>query len=327
MVKLSIVIPVFGVEKFVSDCIVSCIENIGKSSNVVEVVVVDDGSKDCSIDIIQSIVKDIPYIRIISQKNQGLSVARNTGLENAKGDYVWFVDSDDILAEGIVALMLDIINRINMIDIFEMQYMLVREDIQRSSLPQIKNKLESYSIISGKEKFVLGFSTPVPFHIFRRAFLNENKLRMYPGIYHEDSEFTPRAVWLAKYVAVIPEVAYFYRQRRLSIMTTANPKKGENYLFISHRLQDFFDGQEVDSNTQKVINDYIAMTYCNGLHNVIGANKKDRAIIAYAAWEHRVVLHSLNNAIQIKYRILGFLGSLFPKRISTFYSIMMKFKK
>lgn len=325
--KLSIIVPVYGVEKYIADCVWSCIDNIGLTSTNVEVIVVDDGSKDKSIEIAKSIASNFPYFRFILQSNQGLSMARNNGLGAASGDYVWFVDSDDIISEGIVNVILDAISRFQNVDMFELTYKLVPEDVDRITLPKIKRLQQDFVINTGRECLVSGFATPVPFHVYRRAFLNENDLRMYPGIYHEDSEFTPRALWMARQVAVIQDTAYYYRQRGKSIMTTANPKKGEDYIFVSHRLQVFFDNQETDAETRKVINDYIAMIYCNGLNNVIGANSGDRNRVAQAAYNHRIVLRSLKDAIQMKYRALGVLGALFPKRITDIYRVMMKFNK
>ena len=324
---LSIIIPVYGVEKYIADCIQSCIDNIGNSSSEVEVLIIDDGSKDRSIDIAREKIRYYPYFRIVSQINQGLSMARNNGLDYAQGDYVWFIDSDDFISVGVVDMILDAISRFCSIDIFELRFQCVEESIERISLPIISSKIEQYNIETGKEHFLKGFDTPVPFHVFRRAFLNDNGFRMYPGIYHEDCEFTPRVIWSAQCVAVLPEVSYYYRQRGCSIMTTSNPQKGENYAFVAHRLKDFFDGQNADTEEQRAINDYIAMAYCNGLHNVIGANGEDRKRVSRAAYEHRSVLKCLKGAIQKKYRVLGTLGTIAPRHIADIYQLMMLFKK
>lgn len=323
--KFSIIIPVYGVEKYIADCIHSCIDNIGPSSSEVEVIVVDDGSKDRSIEIVRSIVADIPYFSIITQENQGLSMARNNGLEVAKGDYVWFVDSDDIIPIGIVNRIIKAVNCLEGIDIFELHYQKVDEKVDRSKLPTIESYAESYTETKGRDRLRMGFDPPVPFHVFRRSFLNENELRMYPGIYHEDSEFTPRAEWLAQHVVDLPEIAYYYRQRGCSIMTTSNPQKGENYIFVANRLKEFFDGQIADESERKAINNYIAMIYCNGLHNVIGTKGDDRSRIVKAAYQNRCVLTCLKGATQYKYRLLGVLGSIAPKYIADIYQFMMKF--
>ena len=88
----------YNVEKFLAKCILSC-ENQNISKKEYEIICVNDGSLDSSAIIAEEIAKQYNNIIIINQENQGLSVARNTGLSNAKGDYVWFVDSDDWIEE------------------------------------------------------------------------------------------------------------------------------------------------------------------------------------------------------------------------------------
>lgn len=327
MCKLSIIIPVYGVERFIEDCVLSCIENIPLNSQNVEVIVVDDGSKDRSMDILHKIVVDIPYIRILRQNNQGLSMARNNGLQIAKGDYVWFVDSDDFISVGIVDQLLDYINKLDPIDLFEIQYQEVEEFVDRNAIePSIMLNDKGITIISGKEKLLSGFYTPVQFHIFRRKFLDDNGLRMYPGIYHEDSEFTPRAIWMAQNIAIIPEIAYYYRQRSNSIMSTVNPKKGHDCMFVAFRLQKFFHNQRILDDNKRIIAEYISMTYCNGLNNAVGATKEIKQVINKAAIEYKEVIRSLKDAKSLKYNILGYIASLFPMQITNIYLLMMKFK-
>lgn len=321
--KLSIVIPVYGVERFVSDCILSCISNC-ESNSEVEVIVVDDGSIDQSIEIVTKLIKGLSRFRIISQTNQGLSIARNNGLEAVVGEYVWFVDSDDMIAPGVVNQILEVLKRCSDLDMLELNYQLVGEDTRYSDLTNIPFNYQTLSVISGKAKLLHGFNSPVPFHVFRRAFLIENKLRMFSGIYHEDGEFTPRALWLAEKVATLPLVAYYYRQRRGSIMHTANPKNGEDNIFVAHRLMDFFDENRVVGAERRIVNDFIAMAFCNGLHCAIGAQRDGLMRICKAAFEHRMVLKSLRGATQAKYRVLGILASIFPKRTVFIYLLMMK---
>lgn len=322
--KLSIVIPVYGVEKYIADCINSCIDNIGHSSDDVEVIVVDDGSKDSSIDIARNIIGNIPYFRIISQQNQGLSMARNNGLNDAKGEYIWFVDSDDIIAPGIVGQILEVLKQYGGLDMLELKYEMVDEESKCTDFKTIPYNNQVTAVITGKERLLSGFNSPVPFHVFRKAYLNENDLRMYSGIYHEDGEFTPRALWMAKKVAVLPAVAYYYRQRNGSIMHSVNPKNGEDNILVAHRLMDFFDSMGVKGSERRIVNDFISMAYCNGLHSAIGAKGAARERIDNAAFQHRVVLRSLRESTHVKYRVLGSIASFFPRHTVFFYLLMMR---
>ena len=92
--KLSIIIPVYNVEKFITRCLHSCVSQ-NLSINEFEIVVVNDGTRDNSMKFVSQFAEEYSNISIINQENKGLSAARNRGLSVAKGDYVWFVDSDE----------------------------------------------------------------------------------------------------------------------------------------------------------------------------------------------------------------------------------------
>ena len=99
---LSIIIPVYNVEKFVERCIRSC-EKQDVSSDNYEIICVNDGSKDNSLDIINRLSTEYPNIIVISQPNGGLSAARNTGMRNASGVYYMFVDY--LTLRGVVVVL------------------------------------------------------------------------------------------------------------------------------------------------------------------------------------------------------------------------------
>ena len=92
MKKLSVIIPCYNVEDYVGKCIESVLDNKIKD---IEIILVNDGSKDNTLDIIKKYEKEHKEIKVIDQKNGGLSDARNTGLSVATGKYVTFLDSDD----------------------------------------------------------------------------------------------------------------------------------------------------------------------------------------------------------------------------------------
>ena len=96
---LSLILPVYNVEEYLGRCIESCLnQDLPKSEY--EIIVVIDGSPDNSIDVAKRYQKKNKNIKIITRENGGLSAARNTGLQVASGDYVWFIDSDDAITEN-----------------------------------------------------------------------------------------------------------------------------------------------------------------------------------------------------------------------------------
>ena len=99
--KISIIIPVYNVEKYIVQCINSTLHQ-DLSENEYEILIIDDESPDQSVDLIKKQFYNIPSIKIISQKNKGLGGARNTGIKNASGEYLLFLDSDDFLLPNVL---------------------------------------------------------------------------------------------------------------------------------------------------------------------------------------------------------------------------------
>ena len=125
---LSIIIPVYNVERYVEKCIRSC-----EMQDVTdfELVVVNDGSTDNSLSIVEQVSKEYENIAIITQKNQGLSAARNAGLQVARGEYVWFVDSDDWIEPNCLGRITKKLK--DGLDILQLQYRNAYEDASLNS--------------------------------------------------------------------------------------------------------------------------------------------------------------------------------------------------
>lgn len=110
MPKISIIIPIYNVEKYLNRCLDSV---IGQSFSDFEAICINDGSTDTSLQILQDYAFKDARIKIITQENQGQSVARNKGLDIAIGDYIYFVDSDDFIHKQSLEILLNVIERSN----------------------------------------------------------------------------------------------------------------------------------------------------------------------------------------------------------------------
>lgn len=170
--KLSIVIPVYKVEPYVERCIVSCIDPALIAKDY-EIILVNDGTPDDSAVIAEKAITGVPGTRIIHKPNGGLSSARNSGLAVAKGDFVWFIDSDDYLIEGAVGKVLDALT--DDLDMLEVQFQLVYED-GRQPVPKVDfvwpGVKSASEVMAGT-----GISTPAQFSIFKRSLLVDNDVR------------------------------------------------------------------------------------------------------------------------------------------------------
>lgn len=230
--KLSIIVPMYNVEKYIQRCLFSIINNKGFLENC-ELIVVNDGTKDNSESIARKIIEGLPNAQIIAQENRGLSAARNTGLSRAKGEYIWFIDSDDWIELNAIAVLLDKIDK--KWDIVQFGYNIVYSNGQKECF------LRTPMVASGG-KVLASMSWPMgaPFSLYRKDFLDNNDLSFYEGIYHEDNDFTPRVLALAKDVLVISDSLYnYFKGNPNSILSTPNIKKCHDLILVSKRKLDF----------------------------------------------------------------------------------------
>lgn len=227
--KLSIIVPVYGVEKYIEQCIASLLT---PGCNDYEIIVVNDGTKDKSIEIVEQSFTD-PRIRIIHKENGGLSSARNLGIREAQGEYVWFFDSDD-WAE--TQHLTDVISQLNNIDClyFNVYY---RDYEYSGEVSVCKIKTET---TTAKELYCSNnYLQPAPFYIYRREVLVKNNQYFTEGILHEDALFTPIALTYCKKVICFNQPVYHYRQRSGSITKTVSPKRLQDLMYVISELHNF----------------------------------------------------------------------------------------
>ncbi len=214
---ISVIIPVYQVAAYLRNCVESVIRQSYKN---LEILIVDDGSTDGSEDICEQLAKTDTRIKVIHQRNMGLSAARNTGIEAANGEYLVFVDSDDWIAGNFIKTLYcacketesDIVqcDFWDTIDEFENQER--REetvtDIQVYS-PKEFSCLE-YALLSWK--CTVTWNKIYKYELF-------DKIRFPVDRLHEDEFTTYKLVWNARKIAVISTRLYFYRKRKGSIMS------------------------------------------------------------------------------------------------------------
>ena len=226
MYKLSIILPVYNEEKYIFKCIDSLYHQ-GLSDDIFEVIIINDGTKDMSMEIVSSFTGQHSNIKIISQENQGLSVARNNGLDHAEGDYILFVDSDDFLIDNSLATLLP--KAIDSsADMFIADYKeMTNEEIEQSALVN-DNSLYETSLMKGREAF-LRFFIPNECYvwrtIYRREFLKRNHLTFIPFLYFEDIPFTTECYLKVEKAVSFPLPFYVHRKHHDSISGSIDKKK------------------------------------------------------------------------------------------------------
>ena len=228
-VFLSIIIPVYNTEKYVKSTLDSIYTQINYPFDF-EVVVVDDGTPDNAMDIVKNYQRNKNNLDIIHQENKGLSAARNTGLSQAKGEYIWYVDSDDTIPkdafEKIYSRVLDMKEANTFI--FSTNEVFEENNTRKISSPlwhKRDNKL-FYQSCSGMDLLYRLNGTPIQRFVFLRSFLIENALWFTPDLLHEDCDILYRILFFSDTVVVCPDVIYNYLLRTDgSITSTFNIKR------------------------------------------------------------------------------------------------------
>ncbi|WP_432205326.1 glycosyltransferase (plasmid) [Cetobacterium somerae] len=236
MKLLSIIVPIYNVEKYLDECLKSIYRlNIKK-----EVILVNDESPDDSYLIIDKYKRLYPDETIvINQKNKGISGARNSGIDIAQGKYISFIDSDDFIdAEKYQNFFNSIKNRD--LDILLGNYKIYKEG-EKIKLCQRDEKIKNLGIITGKDFFeksivVNSFKDEVWDNIYSREFLIKNNLRFKENLLHEDTLFFIQALGKARKVEFLDIPFYFYRQRCGGIMSKLTLKNYQHWIFIITNL-------------------------------------------------------------------------------------------
>lgn len=319
--KLSIIIPVHNVEPYVEKCLRSCTDQDIPLSDY-EIIIVNDGSQDNSLAIVNRVSKEFSNIIVLSQKNAGLSTARNNGLSIATGEYVWFIDSDDRIKSNCLGRILNTIikNQCDGLRILAVNIISGREKSRYNLSKLTENVYSGIDLL--KSKF---WEPCVPFTIYRREFLIINNLKFVEGIFHEDTEFSPRAYFFAKKIAVLSEIFYYVNFNPNSITRSVNNKRAFDYITVAKRLSDF--SQIVPAYLMYIFNNQISVIINNSLYQSYQMNRLTAKNLNIALMENKSLFKHLRKSTIFKYRIEGILFSIFPRYCLHLYHFMKYINK
>lgn len=312
--KISIIVPIYNVEKYLKKCIESLINQTYRN---IEIILVDDESPDNCPLLCEEYKNKDSRIKVIHKKNGGLSDARNKGLEEATGEYILFVDSDDYIK-------LD--TCMNFINILCSKYV---DIVVGNAVKIINNKREfikhtskNSKIISGKEylkKELLNNSMQmmVWLNLYRRDFLLKNSLFFKKGLLHEDEEFTPRAFLKADKVLPTDITFYNYIIRENSITTKKNQMKNVCHIYEICKELDFIYNNLEDKELKNLLKNDLFEKYLGKLQKFYLYNKKDLKKIEINKKFLKDKAYSLKNKIRLFLLLLN---------TSLYFSIYKKLK-
>lgn len=223
MPKVSVVIPVYNVEKFLRDCLTSVVE---QTLTDIEIICVNDGSFDGSTDILNEFSECDSRFIVITQQNAGLAAARNRGLERATGDYIYFLDSDDFIVPGALEAAYHCArdNSLELLifdsDVVDELGAPTKERSWRNK--QTKRSREYDEVVTGRELFprmvaASDYSTMVWMYLYSKKFLERTKLKFTERINFEDNDFSFKAILQAKRARHLHQALHCYRIRKGAI--------------------------------------------------------------------------------------------------------------
>lgn len=264
MPKVSVIIPVYNVENYLKECLDSV---LNQDFDDFEVICVEDCSTDLSLKILKEYDSKYSFLRVIQhEKNMGLSCARNTGIEAAKGEYIQFVDSDDMIHPGAIKTLYSNAKK-NDVDILYFNMEFYNDEANNLVRQKLDNKTIE-GIYSGKEMFCIhqeinNLKPEAVRHFIRRDFLRKKGIRFYSGIIHEDVLFSFNAAMMAKRVFDLNEELYVYRQRTDSISWSQKNKSADSLFVCLVNIVSYWMTNEFTENENKWIASYIKVLYSN----------------------------------------------------------------
>lgn len=241
---ISLIIPVYNVEKYLTKALES-VENQSLNKNFFEVIIVDDGSTDNSINIIDSFCERNFNFKFIKQKNSGPAIARNTALEIAQGEYIAFLDSDDFLEPEYLEILYNTA-KLNSADIVCCNYYTyypeknIKINLPFNAVPGV------YSSQKALKKLILDFGTHyfVWNKLIKRKIFHENNI-YFEDMYFEDIAICPKLFFYAKKVVFLDKNLYNYTSRDTSILHSMNVIKINDFIKSLGIIRNFFESKNI----------------------------------------------------------------------------------
>lgn len=247
---LSIIVPVYNAESFLDKCINSL---LNQTLSDIELILVNDGSMDSSLEICQKFEKMDNRVKVYTQVNSGQSKARNVGLANASGKYIAFVDSDDWVDENYFEKLIDACERND-------------ADVSCASILRVRKHSQKFRIHYTSEKVITEYQAKIDEarvpdmcyvwnKVYRHSFLNKLNLRFIEGMFFEDVDFVTRAVYFSNKIVTVPGTYYHYWTNGNSTVKTMHKsdKKCRDSLESKKYVLEFFRKHNLTSNSRNLI--------------------------------------------------------------------------
>ncbi len=269
-IDFSIVIPVFNNSKYINDCIKS-IYNQDKGSYSYEIIIIDDCSNDGTFDLLKNLEKEFKKIRLFQTAiNGGPGIARNIGIQQAKGKWILFLDSDDTLANKALKVLFkaSIENKTNDIISYNFTY----DENSSIKTNKVSGRYDLHSLSKDKKSLIsdylsLGMDGSVIFTLMKTEFLQKNNILFSKG-YHEDVDFLFKVYYLSHSILIVDEPLYIKNNCKNSIVNTISQK---HIIGFFRAYEEIF----IFLKKQKYLNDEILEKIYIGIVGIVASRLRE----------------------------------------------------
>lgn len=299
----SMIIPVYNVESYLKECLDSIFLH-QKISYPMEVIIVNDGSTDGSLAILDEYKKQYDFI-LINQENTGVSSARNAGIKIAKGKYLLFMDSDDYLVPNALDKLLVYLSKAD-VDLVEFDY----EILNQTGLDLKPEPIEP-GVLSGKGEDIfcewrkMGlYRVAVWTKAVRREMVISNRIYFYSGIFYEDEEWCPKLFAYAKSVSYLPIRLYVYRIRGGSNTSKKTRKHNMDLFLIIDSLYEFSCKDDLTEKYIKCLRYIISVLYFSIIKGIRPNGEYDEELISKLEERKNMIVYSHDLHRKYLYRFI-----------------------
>ncbi len=277
--RFSIIVPVYNVEAYLPACMESL---LNQPCQDMEIILVDDGSTDGSTMLCHGYRAAFPEkVRLICQENGGLGAARNTGIAAARGEYLWFVDSDDMIEPDALACLSRHIDRTRG-DMYLFGFHYLYGDRREPGEPVGITTKKPTALAQSPE---LLLQTPSAcLRIWHRRLFDDPELRFPGRVWFEDLHTTPKALAACEKIQVIDQRLYIYRQREGSIIHNPNVKRNLEILDALESLTAFFTRRGLMEQYGPWLKCLAVENVCLAAQRVLMADPEADYLPQFVAW-------------------------------------------
>lgn len=262
MAKVSVIVPVYNVEKYIRKCLDSL---VNQTLEDIEIIIVNDGSEDTSIDIVKEYVEKYKNIKVYEKENGGLSDARNYGLQFATGKYIAFLDSDDYVDVNLYKRMYEKAKTEDS-DMVECNFYWTYDKKTRKDIGQkYKGQKEMF-----EKARVVAWNK-----LYKKEVLDKAKVQFPKGLRYEDVEFFYKLIPYIESVSFVKEPLIYYVQRKQSIVNTQNEKTKDIFTVLENVIAYYKEHNLYEEYKEVIEYTYARLLLCSSFKRMCKIKDKD----------------------------------------------------